>query len=177
MREGSWRLTLREDGSRDKIKTAALVLFGRRGREGESERRRGARPLPTVVAPPAASCAIARAEHHGSAHTCPTAGPSTVGGSTVPTPPAAASSPPVFFDDNRMASLMNPLTRDCRGRHGDGRGRVACHVRQAVHVVVVHASVKNISGESQRSTQQIRLRIWVPRYTSGKDGHHGNKNN
>jgi len=83
-------------------------------------------------------------------------------------PPAATSSPPVFFDDNRMGSLMimNPLTRDCRGRHGDGRGRVACHVRQAVHVVVVHASVKNISGENQRSTQQIRLRIWVPGYTS-----------
>ena len=167
VREGSWRLTLREDGSRDKIKTAALVLFGRRGREGESERRRGARALSSVVAPPAASCAIARAEHHGSAHTCPTAGPSTAGGSTVLPPPAATSSPPVFFDDNRMGSLMimNPLTRDCRGRHGDGRGRVACHVRQAVHVV--HASVKNISGESQRSTQQIRLRIWVPGYTSG----------
>jgi len=143
-----------------------FYLVGEGGREkasGDAGQGHCQASWPLLQRP--AACAIARAEHHGSAHTCPTAGPSTTGGSTASTPPAAASSPPVFFDDNRMGSLLNPLTRDCRGRHGDGRGRVACHVRQAVHVV--HASVKNISGESQRSTQQIRLPICVPGYTSG----------
>jgi len=107
-----------------------FYLVGEGGREkasGDAGQGHCQASWPLLQRP--AACAIARAEHHGSAHTCPTAGPSTTGGSTASTPPAAASSPPVFFDDNRMGSLLNPLTRDCRGRQSDGRGRVACHVR------------------------------------------------
>ena len=44
-------------------------------------------------------------------HTCPTSRPSAAGGSTAPTPLAAASSPPAL-DDDRTASLVNPLTGD-----------------------------------------------------------------